>query len=166
MSVVRAEKLSAKGIAGCRKRHADRHDRCFAGGDGADAGSPTPWFGKLSTGFAARSDTRSSDLAFRHSEDTARTVVACHQLPQRNGLLGRKSSVPPIVNEEREELLRYGGLRAACRKRRESPTFRPCFAVHQLPESDRGRTRRYRDGLLPACRAVGGSCEGKLPSAA
>ena len=52
------------------------------------------------------------NLAFCHSEDAAGTVVARYQLPQSNGLLRRGSPIPPVVNEEGKELLRYGGLRA------------------------------------------------------
>ena len=105
-------------------------------------------------------------LAFCHSEDAAGTVVARDQLPQRNGLLGRKSSVPPVVNEEREKLLRYGGLWTGVESVERLPLaggvlpFTCC-----LNQSEDGQ-HAIEMVFSPRARAVGGNCEGRLPSAA
>ena len=58
-------------------------------------------------------------------------MVAGNQFPQHNGLLGRKSAVPPIVDKKGEELLRNSGLRAGVERVERFP-FPASFAVHRF----------------------------------
>jgi len=98
-------------------------------------------------------------LSFRHSEDATGTVVACDQISQSDCLFGWKGTIPPIVDEESEKLLRDGRFGTGIKRVKRFPFSSRILSLPRFLNKSKNRQSAVQVVLSSTCKVV--SCSSK-----